>query len=469
MGSRRLSLMVLLALAASLFGSLGDAGAQGAQRYEGTFPDGAKYLIEVPPNWNHTLVLYSHGYTVGPENPALDVGDAVTGGWLLTHGFALGGSSYATTGWALEQAFPDQIQVIDTFSRLVGLPRRTIAWGHSLGGMITAGLVQLHPERFAGALPMCGVVGGSVGTWNQVLDSEFVFKTLLAPGSSLQLVRIQDPTANLATSLSLLTAAQGTAAGRARIALAAAMADVPGWFDPAKPEPAPNDFATREGNQYLWEHDVDFFFGFAARAELERRAGGNPSWNAGVDYPRELRLSIGLPEVLALYHDAGLDLGADLKALQQAARLQADANAVAYLRRNIVYNGRLGEVPVLTLHTTGDGLVPVQHEDGYADVVAARDRSELLRQAFVHRAGHCTFTPAETIAAFQALLQRVDRGEWGNLGPTQLNARASSLGSLYNTAPPAYLRFRPSEFLREFDARGERTDARTDTGDGAAA
>jgi pimeloyl-ACP methyl ester carboxylesterase len=462
MESRRLSLMVLLALAASMLGSLVDAGAQGAQRYEGTFRDGARYLIEVPANWNHTLVLYSHGYTVGPANPALDAGDAVTGGWLLTHGFALGGSSYATTGWALEQAFPDQIQVIDTFSRLVGRPRRTIAWGHSLGGMITAGLVQLHPERFAGALPMCGVVGGSVATWNQVLDGQFVFKTLLAPGSNLQLVGIQDPNANFAAALGYLKAAQDTAAGRARIALVAAMSDIPGWYDPATPEPAPGDFASREQNQFQWAYNVDFFFGFAARAELEQRAGGNPSWNTGVDYLRELLLSVDLREVVALYHAAGLDLGADLRAIQQAERIHADASAVYYLRRNIVYNGRLGGVPVLTMHTTGDGLVPVQHEDGYADVVAqAPGRSELLRQVFVHRAGHCTFTPAETIAAFQALMHRVDTGEWGSLDPGHLNAQALTLGlgSPYNAVPPAYLRFRPSEFLREFDARGDRSDA----------
>ncbi|MBJ7611432.1 MAG: prolyl oligopeptidase family serine peptidase [Candidatus Dormibacteraeota bacterium] len=454
--------MVLLALAASLLGSAGDAAAQSAQRYEGTFPDGARYLIEVPPNWNHTLVLYSHGYTVGPANPAVDVGDPVTGAWLLTHGFALGGSSYATTGWALEQAFPDQIQVIDTFSRLIGRPRRTIAWGHSLGGMITAGLVQLHPERFAGALPMCGVVGGGVATWNQVLDGEFVFKTLLAPGSSLQLVGISDPAANLAAAIGYLKAAQATAAGRARIALVAAMSDVPGWYDPASPEPAPHDYSTREQNQYQWEYNVDFFFAFAARAELERRAAGNPSWNTGVDYLRELLLSVDLREVLSLYQAAGLDLVADLKAIQQATRVQADPTAVNYLRRNIVYDGRFGGVPVLTLHTTGDGLVPVQHEDGYADVVASTPKqSDLLRQVFVHRAGHCTFTPAETIVAFQALMQRVDRSEWGNLEPSRLNAQALTLGvgSPFNPAPPAYLRYRPSEFLREYDARGDRSPA----------
>src|SRR5215475_14750994 len=74
----------------------------------GSLQDGATYLIEVPAQWNKTLFLYSHGYvTPGGNNPAQDVGDPVTGGWLLSHGYAIAGSSYSTTGWAIQQALPD--------------------------------------------------------------------------------------------------------------------------------------------------------------------------------------------------------------------------------------------------------------------------------------------------------------------------------------------------------------------------
>ena len=153
--------------------------------YTGTLQDGATFLIEVPSPWNGTLLLYSHGYVVpGSANPAQDVGDPATGAFLLSNGFALAGSSYAHTGWAIEEALPDQIAVLDTFAALVGTPSRTIAWGHSLGGIITAGLIQRFPDRFDAALPMCGVLSGGVGTWNQALDSEFAFKTLLASGTS---------------------------------------------------------------------------------------------------------------------------------------------------------------------------------------------------------------------------------------------------------------------------------------------
>jgi pimeloyl-ACP methyl ester carboxylesterase len=201
--------------------------------YTGTLPDGATFLIQVPSPWNGTLLLYSHGYVIpGSPNPAQDVGDPATGAFLLSNGFALAGSSYAHTGWAIQEALPDQIAVLDAFATLVGSPNRTIAWGHSLGGIITAGLIQRFPDRFDAALPMCGVLAGGVGTWNQALDSEFAFTTLLAFGTSLQLVNITDPNTNLLVAESILPSAQATPQGRARFALSAALSDTPGWFSP---------------------------------------------------------------------------------------------------------------------------------------------------------------------------------------------------------------------------------------------
>src|ERR1700693_708724 len=157
---------LFLALAALLVVSIPASALAQVSTVPGNLPDGAAFLIEVPANWNGTLLLYSHGYvTPGSPNPAQDVGDPFTGGFMLAAGYALAGSSYATTGWAVHEAIPDQIATLDAFQNLVGTPTHTIAWGHSLGGMITAGLVQEHPDRFAAALPMCGVLGGGVGTW----------------------------------------------------------------------------------------------------------------------------------------------------------------------------------------------------------------------------------------------------------------------------------------------------------------
>jgi hypothetical protein len=429
-----------------------EALAGGPVTLTGTFKDGATYLIQVPSSWNGTLVLYSHGYVVpGTPNPAVDVGDPATGQWLLTNGYALAGSSYASTGWAIKEAIPDQIRTLNTFDRLVGNPQRTIAWGHSLGGMVTAGLIQADPGQFTAALPMCGVVAGGVGTWNVALDSAFAVQQLLGPGSGLQVVNITNPGANLALAEGLFAAAQATPQGRARLALASALGDIPGWFDPASPAPAPTDYVAQEANQATWEMQIDGPFAFAFRAELEARAGGNPSWTKGVDFAANLSRSADLAEVQALYTAAGLNLSADLAALNAAPKITADAGAVAYLTHNIVFNGDLAQ-PVLTLHTTGDGLVVNEDEGAYRSVVQDAGKSGLLRQDFVSRAGHCTFTPAETIVAFQALIHRVNTGSWGDsTDPGVLNAAAAALGSPYNVAPPSYVDFTPTPFLRPYD------------------
>ena len=418
---------------------------------------GANYTIQVPSNWNGTLALYSHGYVFATEpldNPAPDAGDALTAGALLQSGFALAGSSYSQNGWALQQAFHDQIALLDFFNKTCGHPTRTIAWGHSLGGMITAGLVQLNSDRFAGALPMCGVLAGGIGTWNQALDGVFAFNVLLA-GNALQIVHITDPNGNFNQAEAILAAAQSTAQGKARIALLAALGDIPGWFDPASPEPAKTDFATQEQNQFDWESQVDFFFAFFARAELEARAGGNPSWNTGVDYHVQLGKSVDNREVQALYKQAGLNLNADLNKLNSATRIKADPQAVNYLNKFITFNGDL-DMPVLTMHTTGDGLVVNQQEQAYDDVVDSQGEDSLLNQVFVHRAGHCTFTPAETVTAFQTLIHRLNTGTWGNsTNPQRMNNEALALGSTLNTAPPAFINFDPAEFLRPFDVRNQ--------------
>jgi hypothetical protein len=137
---------------------------------------------------------------------------------------------------------------------------------------------------------------------------------------------------------------------------------------------------------------------------------------------------------------------------------------VAYLAQNISFNGHIS-VPVLTMHTTGDGLVIPENEQAYASVVRRADDSRLLRQVFVSRAGHCAFTPAETITALQTLLRRLATGRWDAeaLDPGSLNAAAAGLGPNYNIFPggsqvvgtaPAFVAFRPDRYPRPFDLPG---------------
>ena len=152
--------------------------------------------------------------------------------------------------------------------------------------------------------------------------------------------------------------------------------------------------------------------------------------------------------------------------MNNAPRIAADLAALDYLSQNIIFNGQIS-VPVLTLHTTADEANSVEHAQAYADVVANASNSPLLRQIFVHRAGHCNFTEAETIAALQTLIQRLDTGSWQDLDPEDLNTAAKKLGAWYNVycllcstiAPPvgvpmdpAFVDYSPAPFLRPYDA-----------------
>lgn len=456
--SEQVTLLVAIVLAATLLLSQSAGAQEGLRTYTGTFTDGATYIIEVPRDWNGSLFLYSHGYVLpGTPNPPADNADLVVRLYLFSHGFALAGSSYATTGWAIGDAFTDQIAVLDKFSQLVGKPKRTIAWGHSLGGIISAGLAQNYPDRFSAALPLCAVLAGSVGVWNNWLDSAFAFNTLIA-GGQLQVVNITDPETNFITAEQILSDAQTTAQGRARIALTAALIDSPGWIDPYSPPPCPTCYAAMEENQFVsLAQDFNFPLFFELRSELEARAGGNPSWNTGVDYERELKASVDYDEVQALYKKAGLHLNDDLRTLKNATRIAANPDAVKYLSQNVIFDGEV-KVPVLSVHTVGDDVANVQNEQAYAAVVRKVHHESLLRQAFVHRAGHCNFTSAETVAAIEALLHRLDTGEWSGVDPDALNDAASKLPRVYDflgfgfpVSHPAFVHYRPAPFQRPFD------------------
>ncbi len=393
--------------------------------------DGGRYRIEVPDAWDGTLILYSQG-------PPADRNDPVWSMRPILQAFL--DRRYAVAGWAspmfwpLEQSFVDQALVLDDFVRLVGTPQRTIAYGESIGGILTAGLVQQHPARLDGALALCGPLAGGVATHNRELDISFVFATLESE-QQLELVRITDADANLRAAIAELERAMATPSGRARIALAAAVSEVPAVANPRRGDRAPHDARTRLDAQVNWFRDVVFLVTFSARATVERRAGGNPSWNTGVDYGALVDRSLSHDTVNELYADAALDLAADLDRLASARRISADAAAVQYLERYIAFTGKLGGVPVVTMHTTGDGLCPPEHEHAYADVVRQAGDAGDLRQLWLNRGGHCTFTPAEVFAALDLLGERIDSGHWPATDPATLNAAAAAFGPAFNAFP----------------------------------
>ena len=454
-----------------------------------TAADGSLEEVQIPSNFNGNLILYSHGYVFdGSKLTAADAFSQQVASILLAEGNAVAGSSYAVDGWAeVKSALTDQMNTLADAKALLAANDSTVlgqtlsanavtavyATGVSLGGMITAALVQQNPTAFTGALPACGVVGGGVSTWNQALYAELAFKTFFDPTNSVAAtgISLANSTANYTQADTLLGGAFAQAATSpataARLALVAALGNVPTWFSeqpnatlktpsgfPVQSATTAPDISTASGMQSAllgqvdWLALVDFPYAFGpGRADLEAVAGGNPSWTNGVNYAYTLSRSQDYAEVLALYKAAGISLASDLAKLQSAPQVSANVNALHYLQQYFSYNGNI-QIPVLTMHTVADGLVTPQNETSYASAVGAAGNKSLLDQVYVDQPGHCAFTAAEYASALHALMSRVTTGSWSAASPSALNsyaaahfydttynATADTAGNLYPAAP----------------------------------
>lgn len=459
---RHLALVVSVAFVTVSAGPVGSAAADAAdvRVYTGTLA-GAQYRVEVPARWNGTLLLWSHGLYPPPYVPP-EVGltsSPTTERWMLDHGYALAASNYRKpAGWSVKEALGDQITLLDWFADTVGKPHRTISAGSSMGGLIAVLLAERNAGRFDGVAPLCGALAGSLGFFNTTLDVNFAVKTLLAPDSDLKLTHITDPAGTVARAKKIIAAALKTKRGRARLALAASLRPIPGWSRAL--EPRPTDVAGQvraQAADWMSFFLLDITLG-SVRADLERRAGGNPSWNAGVDYRRQLAHSRERTLVRRAYREAGLRLRADLHRLAAAPRIKPDAGAAAYLARYGRTRGRT-PWPVVTLHTIGDGGAAPENEHEYARRVRRSGDPGQLRRFFIDRAGHCLYTPAEEITTYRALLTRIGTGHWHRTGPRALNADARAFGPAYHrlhdyiadqtgTAAPAFVRYHPGPYLR---------------------
>ncbi|HET9139173.1 alpha/beta hydrolase [Actinophytocola sp.] len=423
-------------------------GPPGPIHATGVLSDGlAQWVADIPADWNGTLILYSHGYNPTPNNPARNAPDPQTAAALLARGYALVGSSYERSGWTMDTAANDQLETLTVFSQRFGVPDRTLALGTSMGGLITGQLAERRHTGIDGALATCGLMQGGVDLLNYQLDGAHAIAQLLVPdGNRVQLAGFDGSlaavNASVQTMLAALAGAQTTPQGRARTALAAALYHLPRWA-PGAPQPAPDDYLAQEQAQYQ-QFITALNFTYPARVDIENTVGGNPSWNIGVDYRALLPRADERRQVIALYRQAGLDLTADLDRLSRTAGIAPDRQA---LRRATAISELTGDlrVPMLSIHTTHDVLAPVQVEEDYAESVRHSGENALLRQAFVHRLGHCAFTPAELVASVQALEQRVRAGHWTPaVRPDRLDAAAERL----NLGGAEFLEaYRPAEWL----------------------
>ncbi|MFW3168823.1 hypothetical protein [Geodermatophilus sp. CPCC 206100] len=395
--------------------------------YDGVLGSGATWLAHVPQQWNGTVVLFAHGFGA---MRAQDAPNEETRQALLDRGYALVGSSYSGPSlWALETAVDDQYAALAAFEDLLGVePERAIAFGRSMGGLVSARQAEDPRGEIDGVLTTCGIVAGGLNLNDYQLDGVYTLAHLL--GVDVPLVRYEsaEQAQQAADALiAAVTAQQGTPQGRARIALASAYLNLATWYSGDAPA-SPDDPAAEQVQQYQALIDGGGLERYVTgRQQIELVAGGNSSSNVGVDYGELLRSSVHADQVAALYREAGLDLEADLATLTRDADVEADPEAVADLTRSSTVTGEL-QVPELAIHTVADELVPVEHEDWYEELVHRAGETRQLRQAYVNGTGHCEFQPAEQVAALQALEQRLDTGRWGGVAePERLNAAADAL------------------------------------------
>jgi pimeloyl-ACP methyl ester carboxylesterase len=419
------------------------ADAAAAGHYTGTLADGASWIADIPAAWNGTVLLFSHGFGPTAAADAPSTGSATA---LLGQGYALVGSSYDPGGswWALASAERDQFATLAAFKARFGPVKRTISVGESMGGLINSQIAEDGRGVVNGSLNLCGLVAGGVDLNNYQLNAEYALTTLLPGASGIPIRDFASPTDGAAAAgqmVTAVTAAQSTAAGRARIALVGALLNEADWAA-GEAAPAPRDYAGQEAQEESWM-TTGGQLGFIefGRYYIELSAGGDSSWNAGVDYARLVRGSAHYDQVKALYKQAGLNLDADLKTLTKGADYTAEPGSLAAMERTSTNTGRLA-VPLLDIHTTSDQLVPVEQESAFADKVRAAGDSALLRQAYVARQGHCNFTTAEIVAALDTVNARISSGHWGDTtGATHLESAASALG----LDGAAFVTFRPAD------------------------
>lgn len=370
-------------------------------RFAGTTPAGARWQALVPAKWNGTLLVWGRGYSFRLGEP--ETAPAEWQADLLAQGYAVAGSNYGSAGWALAEAVPAQIATVEAFAITHRQPRRTIAWGASMGGLVATALAERRATPIDGAIAFCPSIGGAVGMMNMGLDGAFALKQLVPEAAGIELTGIRDDMANSRLARAAVAAALKTPEGRARLALAGVLGGIPGWTRRDRPQPDPTDFETQ-----VDEIGASFVMGvILPRADQEKRAGGAFSWNGGIDYARLLEKSGRRGFVEALYRRAGIDLAADLERLARAPRTAADGGAVRYMLANYTPTAR-PRVPIVSMQAIGDGLTSPALQRGYIDAASARMASGL----WLEEAGHCGMKAEQALTALHYLEARLEQGKW---------------------------------------------------------
>jgi len=342
--------------------------------FEGDIGPGAHYVISVPETWNGDLVLYAHGYTAPIFPVGIPPGEEPLVEGLRTialqGGFAFAYSSYSQTGLGLQDAAQRTAQLSNLFASLVGPQRRTFLIGASFGGLVSLKLVEKYPERYAGLLTLCGLVGGVRAEIDYISNVRVLFDYFypgVLRGSLYELPADFDITRDIVGAVS--------AAIGANPQPAIAMAQI---------TQTPIPFS--DGPQ-LGQSIIQALVLQAVEVEdlLDRTHGQGSFDNTQTVYTGDLP-----PELLA-----------DVNA--RVARYSDGPFARHFLDRYYEPTGDL-RVPVVSLHTSLDPVVPIFHETIYRSLVEAQGQAANLHQTTVARYGHLAFTPEEIVGGFQQMI-----------------------------------------------------------------
>jgi hypothetical protein len=373
---------------------------------------GAFFQITVPTVWNGDLVINNHGFDFAPPGPNPGLGGLAP--LMLAEGYAVAASSYSNCCWTLFTTQQDINRLIGVFEANFGPPNNVILHGASLGGIVTAQGIEKLGANVVGAYPICGALAGS-RSWDGAIDLRLVYDEVCdgVPGGTLP---------GGATGLP----APGFPPGLSVAAIATAVNTCTGVLTPPAfrtPEQTARLNLLKSVTSLPENFIVtDMVFVTNGLSNLifapDKLAGGQGVGNIGVTY-----------------NDPGIDAGIQ--------RVAADDQAAKDLDRNFTPKGEVGATRIVSIHTDGDGLVIVEQEKEYQDVVPASN----LTTAIVDEAGnsHCGFTSPELVAGWEELRDWIAGGPQPTAQDVQ--DRCLTLG------PPAQCRVNPAYVLNDMDTR----------------
>ena len=374
--------------------------------------EGRRFVLTIPAKWTGETVLFGQGYALPgtpPTVPADPLAKDPAGGLfrhLYARGIASGIAAVDKNGIATETATRNTMRLRTLAGRLG--TTRFYAVGGSMGGNIVLSLIENHPRAFSGAVAMCGVTQGWLSMFRQLADMRGAYD-VLTEGTPYALPGEKDLTRS---ALPIVPAAGDPAPGDAfreaqRMKL---LSPILALFLAAKADP--------QGPEARIIRQVAAIGGFAP----DPAALGTPISAAalGMDDIRATMGGLPVGNRNAIYAPPEMDAAQTAAFNRKMQRYDADPRAVAYARRWHEATGRF-RVPLVTVHQTIDSLVPYAQTEGLRRITVAAGNGARLAQYAVPptRAPlpggltgytHCGFTPAQNIAAFDAMRAWVRTG-----------------------------------------------------------